>query len=247
VPGTLTSVIWSGRLPEQRLRQHLFSCSECFTEYRTQLAAYQQKATSQTTLLGWHRWRGILNVKLAFVFAALVITSFGGWLVWRLKHTPPLQEVVMSATPKVNSSPPIAREGKEEKAEAKQSRLHSEPPQVIARSTLRKIELDDYAILRNVNVAVSEEKTIHLAPEPTRLHFVLPEGSTKGRYTVMLIDAFGHPLSQRTAVSPNGKTLTVSLDLRWIKANSYRLQIAHGNEAPAYYPVTVTEKRNRNK
>jgi hypothetical protein len=40
-PGEIIKVVRSGQAPDQALREHLFECSECFGEYRQELAQYR--------------------------------------------------------------------------------------------------------------------------------------------------------------------------------------------------------------
>ena len=57
---TLLSLIKSGKLPDNQLRSHLYSCSECFRDYRGALAAYRNQADVQAM----PRWRVVIDALL---------------------------------------------------------------------------------------------------------------------------------------------------------------------------------------
>ncbi len=240
-PGQLTSMVWTGQLPTQPLRQHLFSCSECFQEYREQVAAYRQKSARQPASAWWHIWQGGWRIKAAFAFFAALIAVLGGWLLWQPAppQLAPNDQVALAPRPQEN--PPIG----DHKPTPPVSPVEAAPRS--AQAYTRTIDLNEYVALRDVKAGVTEEKKIRLPSERVRLQLNLPEGSTKGAYTIRLIDAFGRPLSRATATSQRGNTFTVRLDLRPIKANTYRLEVSRRNEAPDYYPVTVTEKHSKQK
>jgi hypothetical protein len=54
-----------------------------------------------------------------------------------------------------------------------------------------------------------------------------------------MLDAYGHELISKQAISRSGKTLTTELDMRALPANKYRLCISLPEEAPDCYPLTV--------
>lgn len=248
-PGQITSLIWTGRLPEQQLRQHLLSCSECFSEYREQLTAYQ--VTQQAAPTGWQRWQASWRIKSALAFSAVLLVSLGGWFLWQQTKTPLPSKIATQIATKRNAndfpSPPASSPPQSQPPVADRESRRIVSPPTPAPPLTRTIDLNEYVALRDVKAGITEEKTIHLAAESTRLKLNLPEGSAKGTYTVRLIDALGRSLNRVAAFSQTGHTLTVTLDLRPVKANNYRLEISRVDEAPDYYPVTVTKKHSKQK
>jgi hypothetical protein len=245
-PGQITSRIWTGQLPDQQLRQHLLSCSECFNEYREQLAAYQ--VARQTAPTWWQRWKDSWPVRSALAFAAVLLVSLGGWFVWQQARTPLLPQIATNTNVAQSPIMPASSPSPETRAPIAKATEPESKPKIASQpapTLTRAIDLNEYVALRDVKAGSTEEKPIHLASEPIRLQLNLPEGSTKGVYTVRLLDAFGRSLRRASVLSQTGKTLTVTLDLRSIKASNYRLELSWQKEAPDYYPVTVTEKHRK--
>jgi hypothetical protein len=83
------------------------------------------------------------------------------------------------------------------------------------------------------------EKVISLPATRASLVLRLPETGVPGKYTVSLINAFGHPLMSNSAFSPDGVKLQVTLDLRRVSQKRYRLRLWRNGEAPAFYDVII--------
>ena len=83
------------------------------------------------------------------------------------------------------------------------------------------------------------EKVISLPATRARLVLRLPETGVPGKYTVSLINAFGHPLLSNSAFSPDGAKLQVTLDLRRVSQKRYRLRLWRNGDAPAFYDVII--------
>jgi hypothetical protein len=117
-PADLESRVRSGHLPDERLRTHLFGCSECFRAYRSVLAAHRLAPKDQSA-------PGPLRPEVqtsrawlpAFAGAlALLILLFTGIYFWRQyraapdnniirKETPPLAPADNNANASVGSNP----------------------------------------------------------------------------------------------------------------------------------------------
>lgn len=54
-PEFLASLLKAGRLPDDKLRAHLFGCSECFTEYREALAERRAQGSAAQRTRWWSR------------------------------------------------------------------------------------------------------------------------------------------------------------------------------------------------
>jgi hypothetical protein len=83
--------------------------------------------------------------------------------------------------------------------------------------------------------------TIHaLMTGPTRVRIRLPDGSASGSYSVAIEDPYFHPVAPPAkGESPDGKELTVSLELRGLAEQSYYLGIAPEGGAPVHYQVRL--------
>jgi hypothetical protein len=94
---TLSALVHSGQLPDQKLRAHLFGCSECFKEYRSALAAYSaemKEVASAESDSWWSRLLAGVSLRPIPVFAgvlSLVLLAFVGAYVWRVYRTAPDQ------------------------------------------------------------------------------------------------------------------------------------------------------------
>jgi hypothetical protein len=88
-----------------------------------------------------------------------------------------------------------------------------------------------------------EGNTVELSPARISFLITLPVGSSKGIYQVSIVDAFGRKLVAGKAISSNGKTLKVSLNLSELPEDKYRLCVSRAREIPDCYQVTVINKR----
>ena len=79
----IRQIINSAKLPDETVTAHLFACSECFREYRGELAAAKQ--IPRESLKKWQNFISVQNFKLAFAMACVVILvalaffSYSGW------------------------------------------------------------------------------------------------------------------------------------------------------------------------
>lgn len=242
-PGTLTSLIHRRQAPDEALHEHLFRCSECHSEYQEKLAAGRagaapaRLARSAWLAALWSQRRGLVAVGMV-----VVIASLWGWRMWSASSPQVIPSAsVPASAPTVAALPERAPDLSTQIARALPSVAMTQTPPPMARTV--QVDLDRYASLRDVTAETQRGAAILLTAERVQLRLHLPEGSTKGRYTVRLVNAFGRTLRRAVAFSSTGQTLTVTLDLRSQAAQHYRLQISRGTEAPDYYPVTITEKR----
>lgn len=83
------------------------------------------------------------------------------------------------------------------------------------------------------------EKVISLPSTRASLVLQLPETGARGKYNVGLINAFGRTLLSSAAFSPDGVKLKVTLDLRRVPPQKYRLRLWRDGEAPAFYDVII--------
>jgi hypothetical protein len=83
------------------------------------------------------------------------------------------------------------------------------------------------------------EQVISLPATRASLVLRLPETGVPGKYTVSLINAFGQSLLSKSAFSPDGAKLQVTLDLRRVSQKRCRLRLWRNGEAPAFYDVII--------
>ncbi len=108
-----------------------------------------------------------------------------------------------------------------------------------------EVDVESYTLSRGVGVGTGEgHRAIELMPLQTRLYIKLPEGNSEGRYRVSILDAVNNrPLTIGEAISPNGRTLSVIIDLRGFESKKYYLRLSRAGRAPIYCPVSVTEAK----
>ncbi len=262
--GDLLRVAHKGAPPDERLRSHLFACSDCFRSYRS--ARMSRQAQAATAVRWWNglgvglaglraRWVPVAAGALSLILLGLITA-----VLLRQEHTDS-PAVAVSYSPK--GSPPAtpaempddgaassvpepdlgrarpdrpATKVAPRKDGAVESRTRRRPP-------LRVVYIDLIAddLSRGDDQNGTRQRVITLTPERQRLRLRMPRGSAAGRYTVKVVDAFGRPLLT-TAARSGGRTLTVDLDLSGLTAKSYRLCLSRDGEAPDCYLLTVLDK-----
>lgn len=252
-PGTINSVVRSGRLPESELREHLFGCSECFREYRAALAIHQHQ--HETAAGWWERlWRLLALHPIPAAVATLAILTIGISWYWihsadfsqtaREKTTvvsPSLVNSVPAPTPDSSASEPGST-GVESTRRVPENQMAA----VIAPVDL-SVDLNDKVALRGAQENTDIKESIGLTQRVIRLHLQLPEGSASGKYTVSLIDTDSRRLTQTHAVSRDGRRLNIGFDLTRVAKGRYRLQLQHRDEPPDFYPVIVIADTSKSK
>jgi hypothetical protein len=258
--GELRRAAHTGAPPDERLRSHLFACSDCFRSYRSARMSWQVQVAPAA------RWRDRLGAGLARLRSPRVPVAAGAFsliflgliavpLLRYRRADPPAVAVNYSSQGSPPAAPPQALDmgpaladpgrtppdrpaakGSPRKAGAVEARTRRQP-------ALRVVYVDLIAddLSRGDYQSGAGRRVIILTPERQRLHLRMPRGSAAGRYTVKVVDAFGKPLLT-TAAKSGGRTLTVDLDLSGLTAKSYRLCLSRGGEAPDCYLMTVLDK-----
>jgi hypothetical protein len=107
-------------------------------------------------------------------------------------------------------------------------------------TSLVRIDLDDYAILRSGEAAPEMHQRIIAVPASViRLSLNLPKGSDRGTYAVRLVGPYGESLVEAVAQSPTGRTIAVNLDFSAVAKNRYRLCVQLRSEPPDCYPIAI--------
>jgi hypothetical protein len=248
----LDAVIKSGGLPDDDLRAHLIRCSNCFTYFRAGIAARPVKPARP---LVWGKAAAFFTQRRA---AALLCAGLVGWAVWfNFYQGEPKNMRDLSATPaepaqefKVNTPTPGAKvtpipPAGVESAPRGKPRVTSTPkdsgrtPPGAATSV--ELDLRDRQLMRETT-GESSERSIRVNATRNKLLIKLPEGSTRGNYTVSLVDAFGETLVTQKASSRDGKTVAVRMDMRGLPNKGCRLCVSLGDGIPSCFPLIVTDQ-----
>lgn len=258
--GNLREAAHSGGPPDERLRSHLFACSDCFRSYRSARMSRQAQAVRWRDRLGAGlaslrpHWLPVAAGAFGLIFlglitAALLRHSRVDSPAVAVSYSPP---GIQPATPREPTGTGTASGVPEpekahvppDRGEAKTStrRGGAAERQTRRQSPLRVVYIDLIAddLSRGDNQTGAGRRVITLKPERQRLRLRMPPGSAAGHYTVKVVDAYGKPVLT-TAARFGGRVLTVDLDLRALSAKSYRLCISREGEAPDCYLMSVTD------
>jgi len=258
--GELRSAAHTGAPPDERLRSHLFACSDCFRSYRSARMSRQVQAAPAA------RWRGRLGAGLASLRSPRVPVAAGAFsLVFLGLITATLLRYQRADAPAVavnyspRGSPPATPLEAPDIGAASAHPGHTPPDRPAAKGSPRKARAVEARTRRQPALQIvyidliaddlsrgdyqkgAGRRVITLTPERQRLRLRMPRGSAAGRYTVKVVDAFGKPLLT-TAAKSGGRTLTVDLDLSGLIPKSYRLCLSRDGEAPDCYLMTVLDK-----
>jgi hypothetical protein len=236
-PKRLTAIARSGRAPDDELRTHLFTCSECFAEFReamTVTAAVREPWPKRLFTLPWAtplRWAA----PLAAVGLLLAVMFF---VAQRGRQQP--TRVATDHQPNVNTTEPTPRGQEFDTRSTDTSPLPSPSPQPLEHLAMRVVTVDLGAdhLTRGADRSTVTQETIELRRERQRLRLTLPRGSHPGQYEVTLVDAFGKSVAVSQAGS-HGKVIMTMLDLRKTEPGSYRLCAAREGEPPDCRPVAL--------
>jgi hypothetical protein len=254
IKGTLSGFVRSGKAPDNRLRSHLFGCSECFGQYRNALAAYREDTKEMATAAyppnQW--WTKIiaappLRPVPIFICALLLILlgSVGLVLVehysFRGSHKKDL--LARPATEGASPSPVMTADRSSPEPSPKQASQQNAPvshprmrPPTRDELIAMSIDLRDYTMTRGGAVSGGE---IKLSLRRTRLMLKLPEGSARGLYALTVANESGSTLETRKVTSTDGKTLTATLNLQRLAPGNYGLRISREGEPPIDVPILV--------
>jgi hypothetical protein len=250
--------IRSAELPGDELRAHLLGCSECFSSYQN-LRELSESAALVSSHPSWlERLVAAWNPRRPAIAISLLVCVVvaAGLLLWRSGVRD-----AGSDSARNTSAPPASSSSSRTDGPADSSTANSPAPEisptrpgerepeqsagrpsreVIARNVVR-IDLREQGLLRGDD-ETGVESSQRLAAKRNRFFVTLPANSPKGVYRVKMLDAYGHELMSKQAVSRLGKTLTIELDMRALPANKYRLCISLPEEAPDCYPLTVVRR-----
>lgn len=241
----LLGCIRTGGMPNDELRQHLFSCSPCFAHYRYEFLAHTQRAAP---VLLSRRASLMQRLRLFWwvpVFALLLL-GIG---------IPSLNYLLRDQSREVNTAPVVKQinEPAELTPSTKSESEHPESPMAqitrkevkpapetsFARSRV-EIDLDTAGLLRGVHEAEgTAEPAAQVARSLVALSIKLPRNSAAGKYKVSLVDAYGKPVGPSRSVRSDGRSINTALDLGGVRLGRYRLVISHGRDVPDYFPIEI--------
>jgi hypothetical protein len=258
-PAVIIELTESNALPGEGLRSHLFSCSECFLSYKDARVKHR-KLSNEQLASWWDRLFLSLGQKPALIGASVFIAAFACAGVFIIKE---------QMTPQVSSfAENLSNQGDSQPDASSASILGLNPgpdsvsPKGLFRHSSKNIRRTTgwssgvqhkgvyvrinlrASVLRGANqLAPIEGKPIKLSPSRTSFLITLPVSSLKGAYQVSIVNAFGKQIVSGRAISLTGKSLKISLDLRSLMEERYRLCVSRAREIPDCYQVTIINKR----
>lgn len=267
-PGRLKAAIFSGAPPGTDLRAHLFSCSECFREYRSALEAYRaerrQAVVIARTGSWWSRLRNSLLLRPLPILAgavSLLLLIFAGAYLWQRYQTRPSPALARQESepenspaenPPTDSPPPApspsataqaaqAEPGESPGANGRQTEVVRRPrPSNQGDLIATSVVRIDLEDYAATRGGAGGSIEIGLTLSRVRLVLALPEGSAPGMYSVSIVDASGAALVTSRARSGDGKTLTATLDVRRLAPQKYGLRVSRAGEPPVDVPVVIS-------
>jgi hypothetical protein len=190
------------------------------------LAKKIRAAFSHPTLIG-----GRSQIIFCALVAILLIAAGMTLRLW-------MRDGVGTEAEKRGSEPEMPPSTDSETPQPKKDETVTQTAGTKSRAMTIRIALDDRAILRG-DADDERRAAIRLESRLSNLLCVLPEGNIKGAYRVRILDAFGKSVASATGRSPDGRTLSVLLDLRKLERKKYRLCISRSGEAPDCYPAII--------
>lgn len=238
-PESFEALVQGQQLPSDELREHLFSCSECFVSYR---AALSGERTVESSVAGTILNRKRRHQRLVPIFGGLVMVLGLATLFVLVKKisqtgdhqvsvnanerpsvaTPAdgrvLQQVLSSPSPENTPAEPPASQG---------GRNDSSTHMAANRVTI-DLERDD--ALRGAEQV--KQKSVSLRRARNELTVKLPAGSPAGTYQVILNDSFGTALRSVIANSRDGKQLRLDWNLASVATGKYLVCVTRETEVP---------------
>lgn len=215
----LSKAARSGRVLDENLREHILTCSPCFTEFKNLRNASTPRLYPKVMVAGIGAFTVVIFVAIAF-FLFADWSSKDGTQVSGNKTTGKAESSEPTSAPPLQKDP--TKELTEKSDTAKDIRTFSFD---IASNNV------DRGGMKN-----SERKS--LPAENVKIYVRLADGSPSGLYTISLLDEFGRSLSSETGAKSDGVTLTTRLDLTRLGGPA-RLCIAAGDEIPDCFSILI--------
>ncbi len=242
-PGVVTRVAASRRLPSDDLREHLFSCSECFSEFREALSV------SAPTVSAKQPWWVVITPRATPAFAVatvVLLTAAVVFLILMFRDRSQNSEVVTlngNATHQAGGEVSEANQSAEPQPTLAIPEERSTPGLVAVRLD---VDLEDYPLLRDAVGEGPTKNVIQLTATLTEMRMRLPENSPSGPYTVNIRSPeLDRTYLSSTAQWSNGKagSLQTTLDLRKLEPGRYVLCISPASQVPFCYEAGIASSR----
>ena len=247
----LGELVQSRKLPGDEIRGHLFTCSECFVDYREELSR-RRESQSGVAVAKETRTPRLVPV----LAAALVgIVTLSAVLLVKRKQEPagdvanvnsnldgeryPAADDKPANLRSTSPAPTLPQPSTSPRPSPKR-RNTSRP--LVAENRLT-IDIDSYNALRGAGR--SEERPVLLKTTKNELTIKMPDGSPAGRYRVSLADPFGTPLRSVETISRDGLQLRLKLDLSLVKPGKYFVCLARETEVPQCVPAVIETSPNK--
>ena len=244
------------KLPNEILRQHLVSCSECFNDYHAVLK--RTRISDLPTNVGSEFY---FNVKLVAGLAMLVIVLGSGFWFWSrdskngqkvsigTQETDRNLNTVEQAKLSVdNRVQPVSKAEQQDRTNLnvktgtvidrvgnlrtteKNRDKNRDSEEILLAKKETVIDLNE-SVWRGDSVG-KEQKSADVESGKVKLRIKLPEENPGGEYRIFLANGFGKKIILPKTVKSINKNLSVELDLSKIKSVGNRLCFAPVGEIP---------------
>jgi hypothetical protein len=235
----LTRLINDNRLPDESVRSHLLTCSECCDYYQVALAnkrlkqAVQLQNSTSPSFIGRH--------KLLFAGALAVLFVIGVAILFaqlRRSAVVPNTEVAMTNTPPAVHPTTSPNEPVNPHLEKPNHPVRKTSDQNRTNRLARPIKLD----MNRPNERTGSGPTTppqELSAIEQAMVIRLPLHSPNGSYEVQLTDPRGTKVRSVVGQTDTGARLTVVLDLKGVVPGPYLICVLFKAEIPDCIPVKV--------
>lgn len=265
----LISPLESNRLPDENLRRHLLSCSECFRDFHA--ARQAQSRTEKAAAISNRAEKSWLSflfnpLPIAATVAGLLLVATIVFFAWRKTNE---KVAVGNQTAPILTSQPVEKDLPNQNANNSeigfsQTENNSQPNQnanqtntktsankireqnpnpnaakLIAQNTIR-FDVKPQEVWRaEQNGGRKNEIVKTFKAMATVLQLNLPPEYPSGVYEVSFYDETGNKITAQTATRRKSEKLEVKFDLRPFSGRRLRLCIAPNGEVPDCYPVKI--------
>jgi hypothetical protein len=245
-----SSLIRDRQLPNDELRRHLVTCSECFRDYGESLKEERQIGWIPITTATKRPAPSLVPSRvLTIVFGTfLIMVSAIGLGVWYPGNRDAGADHVAKrdTIPPERSAPSVSTSSPEPTRQAPAKKLerlavHSEP-RVNAQEKLtarNRVEIDLEASSRSRGTSQLTAPATVLSARNNEILIKLPLHSPSGRYRISLTDPFGKSIESSLGWSRDGNVLHARLKLNSVNAGKYLICVSREAEVPDCVPATV--------
>ena len=251
-PITLDALVESEELPPDEIRQHLLTCSECFTHYRQKLSDHHAtEAISSAANPAGHVRTFRLVPSLGATLVGIIAIAAVIVLLTRPPETShfnliadsdPARSGMRSGSASISPEPSPSDGATKPEAIAV---THRKKPRTSTTQDKATIDLERYNALRDASGP--RQRPLRLQTRLTELTIKLPAGSPKGRYRISLADPFGTPLQSAEASSRDGIEFSSNMNLSSVKPGQYLICVTRQAEIPQCVLGMVESTHNKRK